>query len=117
MREIAQNRLYRIGYRKNYTIKGRTLSQRSFHKIHFNSGNNPSSLYTMSKSVSNLRNTNHNYLSKHLFRNLHNNIYPSSYHSSCRVFLLETCRYERAKTQGKNDQSRFQILLQEFDLL
>ena len=25
MREIAQNRLYRIGYRKNYTIKGRTL--------------------------------------------------------------------------------------------
>ena len=27
MREIAQNRLYRIGYRKNYTIKGRTLRQ------------------------------------------------------------------------------------------
>jgi len=27
MREIAQNRLYRIGYRKNNTIKGRTLSQ------------------------------------------------------------------------------------------
>ena len=26
MREIAQNRLYRIGYHKNYTIKGRTLN-------------------------------------------------------------------------------------------